>query len=374
MNRRPTIRRAVRVGLVVGVLLGLGATTVFFVPRAAGVAAGDPLRFFAWDRASLPVKQTFKHAGYVSVVAISPNNRYLAAGGVLERSISVWDLATGRLVHRLSNEQGSISALAWSPDSTRLASGRDFIRIVEGHIAVDVWDISTGHRLLSMTDAFVATRVSMGVRKLAFSPDGTRIAAALSGLALYDATTGALVRSAKDHPAHGGVVAFSPDGRYLATTGRPRQSPIELLDPRTGAPLRNLVADLGMQRLVEFSPDSRAIASAALDERAIALWDVEQGGLLPEPLRGHSGFLRALVFSGDGRWLASLGDGDGLKVWAWRERQLVASVAVGKRAGPVAVFSADGRWLVSSDDTVVQLRDFRGALPALLKQLEQRSK
>jgi WD40 repeat protein len=372
MNRTATFRRAVRVSLVVGVLLGLGATTLLLAPRAAGVIAVGPLQFLARDPASLPIKQTFKHAGHVSVVAISPNSRYLAAGGLLERSISVWDLATGKLLHRLSNDEGSVSGLAWSPDSARLASGRDFIRIVKDHIAVDVWDIATGRRLLSMPDAFVSSRVSDRVRKLAFSPDGTRIAAALSGLALYDATTGGLVRSAKDHPAHGVVVAFSPDGRYLATSGRPRQEPIELLDPRTGAPMRRLVADLGLQRMVEFSPDSRVIASAALDERVVALWDVDQGRLLGEPLRGHTGLMRALAFSGDGRWLASLGDGDGIKIWAWRERRLVASIPVAKLAGPVVLFSADGRWLVSSDDTVVQLRDFRAALPALLKELEHK--
>jgi WD40 repeat protein len=371
MNRTATFRRAVRVSLVVGVLLGFGATTLL-VPRAAGVVAAGPLQFFARDSASLPVKQTFKHGGYVSVVAISPNSRYLAAGGLLERSISVWDLATGKLVHRLTNDQGSVSGLAWSPDSARLASGRDFIRIVKDHIAVDVWDIATGRRLLSMPDPFVSSRVSAGVRKLAFSPDGTRIAAALSGLALYDANTGALVRSAKDHPAHGGVVAFSRDGRYLATTGRPRQTPIELLDPRTGGLLRSLVADVTMQQVVEFSPDGRVIASAAIDERVVTLWDVDQGRLLGEPLRGHTGLMRALAFSADGRWLASLGDGDGIKVWAWREGRAVASVPVGKLAGPVVLFSADGTWLVSSEDTVVQLRDFRSALPTLLKALEQK--
>jgi len=125
-----------------------------------------------------------------------------------------------------------------------------------------------------------------------------------------------------------------------------------------------------MQQIVEFSPDSRVIASAAIDERVVALWDVDRGGLLGEPLRGHTGLMRALAFSGDGRWLASLGDGDGIKVWAWREARLVASVPVGRLAGPVVLFSADGKWLVSSEDTVVQLRDFRSALPALLTELE----
>jgi WD40 repeat protein len=337
------------------------------------MVATGPLQFLVRDAgSSLGVRQTFKHAGHVSVVAVSPDSRYLAAGGPLERSISVWDLTTGKLAHRFTNDAGSVSALAWSPDSARLASGRDFIRLVAGHIAVDVWDIATGRRLLSMPDAFASTRVSAAVRKLAFSPDGTRIAASLSGFALYDANTGALVRSAKDHPAHGGVVAFSRDGRYLATTGRPRQTPIELLDPRTGALLRSLVGDVTMQQVVEFSPDGRAIASAAIDERVIALWDVDQGRLLGEPLSAHTGLMRALAFSADGRWLASLGDGDGIKVWAWREGRVVASVPVGKLAGPVVLFSADGRWLVSSEDTVVQLRDFRSALPVLLKEMEQK--
>ena len=360
-------------GVVAGALLGLPATPLLSVPGAPAMVAAGPLQSLARDAgSSLAVRQTFKHAGHVSVVAVSPDSRYLAAGGPLERSISVWDLTTGKLAHRFTNDAGSVSALAWSPDSARLASGRDFIRLVAGHIAVDVWDIATGRRLLSMPDPFASTRVSAAVRKLAFSPDGSRIAASLSGFALYDSTTGALVHSAKDHPAHGAVVAFSRDGRYLATSGRPRLTPIELLDPRTGVSLRSLPAELAMQQMVEFSPDSRVIASAGLSDRVIALWDVAQGRLLAEPLSGHAALLRAIAFSADGRWLASLGNGDGIKIWAWRQGRVVASVPMGKLAGFALAFSADGRWLVSAEDTSVQLRDFRSAVPSLLKELDRK--
>jgi WD40 repeat protein len=82
--------------------------------------------------------------------------------------------------------------------------------------------------------------------------------------------------------------------------------------------------------------------------------------------------VRALAFSADGRWLASLGDGDGIKIWGWRERRAVASVPMGKLAGFVLAFSPDGRWLVSAEDTSVQLRDFRSAVPSLLKELDRR--
>src|SRR5262245_39202549 len=131
MHRIGDWPRTLRLGVLVVALLGFAATALVCGPHALTPIAGEPVSVLtAAAGSSLGVKQTFKHGGYVSAVAISPDSQYLAAGGLLERSISVWNLKTGKLAHRLVPEQGSISALAWSPDSALLASGRDFIRIV----------------------------------------------------------------------------------------------------------------------------------------------------------------------------------------------------------------------------------------------------
>src|SRR5262245_42180294 len=173
----------VSLSLLVIAVLGLGTPGSMFGPRALALIPGLPDRLLAADAvASLGVAQTFKHPGHVSVVAISPDSQYLAAGGLLERSISVWNLKTGRLAQRFVPEQGTVSAFAWSPDSALLASGRSFVRIAADHTAIDVWHVASGRRVHALPDAFAASSGSSRARTLAFSPDGTRLAAALSGL------------------------------------------------------------------------------------------------------------------------------------------------------------------------------------------------
>src|SRR5262249_789134 len=123
------------------------------------------------------------HSGAVQVVAFSPDGSRLASGGN-DRTVRVWDAATGQELRALRGHGGVVWMLGFSPDGTRLATSGDG--------GVKVWNVTTGAlNVKGHTDS---------VHSVAFSPDGTRL---VSGshrdgtVTVWDAATGQETRSLK---------------------------------------------------------------------------------------------------------------------------------------------------------------------------------
>jgi WD40 repeat protein len=358
-------------------------TCVVFSPDGTRLASGGPDRTVKiWDATTGPEARSFSgHPGRVHSVTFSPDGKRLA--GIArdptnnEGAVKVWEKQTGQELLSLKPHTGRILRVVFSPDGKRLAtpSGTwNKATNVWDAGEVKVWDAQTGRELLTLKGH---TRAVVSV---AFSPDGTRLASSSSlpnGISnrnervevkVWDAQTGQESLTLQGHRRSVDSVAFSPDGKRLATLSR--DNTVKVWDAQTGQEIRSLeVRHSSINGSVAFSPDGKRLASSsngALESEGspgeVKVWDAQTGQELLT-LKGHAGRqVTSVVFSPDGKRLVS-GSGVGLpglggevKVWDAQTGQELLTLKGGGFHDGLA-FSPNGRWLASDVDGRVTIWD-----------------
>ena len=137
-------------------------------------------------------------------------------------------------------------------------------------------------------------------------------------------------------------MAFSPDGRYLASGGFDRA--LRLWDRATGKEIRAFFGHEGFVRGLAFSPDGRWLLSAS-EDYSLKLWEVASGRSLAD-FHGHQFFASCVAFSPDGRLIASGGQDQAVKLWSATRR---APLTFTEQDGAVCglVFLPESQRLVS---------------------------
>ena len=174
--------------------------------------------------------------------------------------------------------------MAYSPDGRYLAVACGDI-LTENHGTVKLWDVAAGRLLHSLEGH---TKIVWGV---AYSPDGKRLASASFDhkVKIWDPSTGQETLTLHGHTDNAIAVAFSPDGHRLASGSEDGTIRIWDASPITEPPARELLTLTGHTdevRAVAYSPDGRWIASAG-DDMIIRLWDAESGRSV-RLFRGHA--------------------------------------------------------------------------------------
>ena len=194
------------------------------------------------------------------------------------------------------------------------------------------------------------------VLAVAFSPDGRTLASGSRDrtIRLWDTNTGEHKLTLEGHTDGVTCLSFSPDGSTLASGSW--DDTIRLWDAKTGQHLQTLEEHTDGVRSVVFSPDGSTLASGGYDN-TLRLWDTETGQHKPV-LEGHTDYIRSVVFSPDGSTLASGSYDRTLRLWDTETGQHKLTLE-GHTDGVLSVaFSPDGSTLASgSYDRTLRLWD-----------------
>jgi WD40 repeat protein len=304
----------------------------------------------------------------VSALAFSPDGTFLASGGE-DGMIVLWDVPS-----LLTGSPGGVSSLHFaapfgladmdiSPDGTWLAIGSLGIHRIDAETGESI-----GNLLLPPDNNHYAFGIDI-------SPDGTMFVSSawMDGrVFLWDVGSGQPVSEFSVDAHRLGWTTFSPDGETVAVAscaardvvGECRQGDILLYDVATGEIVQRFVGHTERANGLAFSPDGTVLASAGVDA-TIRLWDVGTGQPIGEPI-SRPGCVNTVAFSPDGKILAS-GGGCYMQIDLWDVETLepIGSPLLG-HTGSLwnIIFSADGRTLYSSAlDYTIRLWDVETGQP-----------
>ncbi len=234
---------------------------VAFHPSGRYVASGGHDRTIViWDLTERKVLRTLRgHTDGLEALAFSPDGRLLASASQ-DRTIKLWETDTGREIGTLSGHAAAVHAVAFSSDGQTLASA-------SSDRSVKLWDTLT-KRLLHTFSGH-----DDSVRSVCFRGDGKRLASAqLAGkILIWDVPQRQYLRTLRTHSKGRLHVAYGPDGR-LASAG---DQTVKIWNPVCGRELLTLKAHRSLIHGVAFSPNGRWLATVGADA-TVQLRDGEQ--------------------------------------------------------------------------------------------------
>ncbi|MBF2076844.1 MAG: protein kinase [Synechococcales cyanobacterium C42_A2020_086] len=289
------------------------------------------------------------HRSGVTAVAISPDGHFLASGS-RDRTICLWDLATGDLLETLDNwrngHQDTITTLTFSSDGYILVSSSEDGLIKQWDLTGDLLSTLPGH--------------GWGISALALSLDGTQL---ISGdqdgvIQCWNPETEVLLATFTAHREPISGLQLAPDGQLLISSSYDKQ--IRLWDLPRRRLITTLKGHLDRVSAITVSPRWQTLISGSHD-KTVKLWNLNTTEQV-KVIAAHKDAITSLAIHPKRLWFASGSEDGTIKVWDLRTGERLATLHHAW-AVHALTFSPDGQFLVSgsADETVKIWRSHSGS-------------
>jgi WD40 repeat protein len=297
------------------------------------VSASEDKTLKVWELATGRALATFEgHTGEVRACAVTPDGRHVVSASQ-DQTLKIWELATGRALATLEGHTGEVTACVVTPDGRHVVSA-SMDKMLE------VWELATGRALATLAGHTGA------VRTCAVTPDGRHVVSASwdQTLKVWELATGRALATLRGHTDWVMACAVTPDGRRVVSASDDHT--LKVWELATGRALATLRGHTDYVMACAVTPDSRHVVSASADH-TLKVWELSTGSALAT-LEGHTRGVMACAVTPDGRHVVSASLDQTLKVWELASRRVLATLEGHTGEVRVCAVTPDGCHAVSA--------------------------